>query len=259
MKALAVIPARYASTRFPGKPLALLGGRPIIDYAYAAARFTEGIERTVVATDDERIFAHVEQAFGRGSVMMTSTEHHSGTDRCGEVVGRLAEKGENYDVVVNLQGDEPFVESSQLQLLIGCFADESIAIATLKTRIASTDELFSPNNVKVVCTTNGKALYFSRQAIPYRRDVDPPQWLSEGEYYKHVGIYAFRPKVLAEVCAKKQSQLETSEKLEQLRWLELGYSIAVCETPTANIGIDTPADLEAAERVLRYKERITQK
>ena len=162
-------------------------------------------------------------------------------------------------MVVNLQGDEPFVESSQLQLLIGCFADESIAIATLKTRIASTDELFSPNNVKVVCTTNGKALYFSRQAIPYRRDVDPPQWLSEGEYYKHVGIYAFRPKVLAEVCAKKQSQLETSEKLEQLRWLEAGYSIAVCETPTANIGIDTPADLEAAERVLRYKERITQK
>ncbi|MBR1549094.1 MAG: 3-deoxy-manno-octulosonate cytidylyltransferase [Bacteroidales bacterium] len=259
MKALAVIPARYASTRFPGKPLALLGGRPIIDYAYTAARFTTGIERAVVATDDERIFAHVEQAFGKGSVMMTSTEHRSGTDRCGEVVRRLEAEGEHYDVVVNLQGDEPFVESAQLQMLVGCFADETVSIATLKTRIASTAELLSPNNVKVVCTTDGKALYFSRQTIPYRRDVDPAQWLAEGQYFKHVGIYAFRPQVLAEVCAMKQSQLELSEKLEQLRWLEAGYSIAVCETPTANIGIDTPADLEAAERVLRNNERKTQK
>lgn len=259
MKTLAVIPARYASTRFPGKPLALLGGKPIIDYAYAAARFAEGIERAVVATDDERIFAHVEKTFGPGSVMMTSTEHRSGTDRCGEVVRRLAEEGERFDVVVNLQGDEPFVESSQLQMLVDCFADESVSIATLKTRIASTAELLSPNNVKVVCTTGGKALYFSRQAIPYRRDVDPEQWLSEGEYFKHVGIYAFRPQVLAEVCAMQQSRLEMSEKLEQLRWLEAGYSIAVRETPTANIGIDTPADLEAAERVLGNNERKTQK
>lgn len=258
MRTLAVIPARYASTRFPGKPLALLGGRPIIDYAYAAARSTEGIGRAVVATDDERIFAHVEEVFGKGSVMMTSTEHRSGTDRCGEVVRRLAAEGESYDVVVNLQGDEPFVESAQLQLLIGCFADASVSIATLKTRIGSTAELLSPNNVKVVCTTGGKALYFSRQAIPYRRDVEPGQWLSEGEYFKHVGIYAFRPQVLAEVCAMQQSHLEKSEKLEQLRWLEAGYSIAVCETPVANIGIDTPADLEAAERALRYNERKTQ-
>ena len=259
MKVLAVIPARYASTRFPGKPLAMLGDRPIIDYAYAAARFTKGVDRAVVATDDERIFAHVEKMFGEGSVMMTSSEHRSGTDRCGEVVAALEKRGERYDVVINLQGDEPFVESAQLQTLIGCFSDEAVSIATLKTRITSTAELLSPNNVKVVCTTEGKALYFSRQAIPYCRDVDASQWLGEGAYFKHVGIYAFRPQVLAELCAMKQSRLETIEKLEQLRWLEAGYGIAVCETATANIGIDTPADLEAAERALRHHERITQK
>ncbi|MBP3763172.1 MAG: 3-deoxy-manno-octulosonate cytidylyltransferase [Bacteroidales bacterium] len=251
MKTLAVIPARYASTRFPGKPLALLGGRAIVDYAYETARRTQGVARAVVATDDGRIFAHVQEVFGEGSAMMTSAEHRSGTDRCGEVVAALERQGERYDVVVNLQGDEPFVQPSQLQLLAGCFEDDSVSIATLKTRITSTEELLSPNNVKVVCTDSGKALYFSRQAIPYRRDVEPAQWLAEGRYFKHVGIYAFRPQVLAEVCAMRQSPLETSEKLEQLRWLEAGCSIAVRETDTANIGIDTPADLEAAAIVLR--------
>lgn len=251
MRTLAVIPARYASTRFPGKPLALLGGRCIIDYAYEVARGTEGVERAVVATDDERIFAHVEQEFGQGSVMMTSTTHRSGTDRCGEVARNLAAMGEEYDVVVNLQGDEPFVQSEQLQKLVDCFTEDDVAIATLKTRIKDTAELLSPNNVKVVCRKDGRAIYFSRQAIPYCRDVEQEKWITTGEYYKHVGIYAFRPAVLAEVCAMEPSRLELSEKLEQLRWLEAGYSIAVSETAAANIGIDTPSDLEAAERALK--------
>ena len=251
MKVLAVIPARYASTRFPGKPLALLAGKPIIDYAYCVAAGTPGVDRAVVATDDERIFAHVNETFGEGSVMMTSTEHRSGTDRCGEVMQTLARQGEHYDVVINLQGDEPFVQASQLQSLMGCFANEATAIATLKTRITSSEELASPNNVKVVCAADGRALYFSRQPIPYRRGEEFEHWLEAGAYYKHVGIYAFRSQVLAEVCQLPQSMLECSEKLEQLRWLEAGYSIAVGETPCANIGIDTPEDLCAAENELK--------
>lgn len=251
MKVLAVIPARYASTRFPGKPLALLAGKPIIDYAYCVAAGTPGVDRAVVATDDERIFAHVNETFGEGSVMMTSTEHRSGTDRCGEVMQTLARQGEHYDVVINLQGDEPFVQASQLQSLMACFANEATAIATLKTRITSSEELASPNNVKVVCAADGRALYFSRQPIPYRRGEEFEHWLEAGAYYKHVGIYAFRSQVLAEVCQLPQSMLECSEKLEQLRWLEAGYSIAVSETPCANIGIDTPEDLRAAENELK--------
>ena len=251
MKVLAVIPARYASTRFPGKPLALLAGKPIIDYAYCVAAGTPGVGRAVVATDDERIFAHVNETFGEGSVMMTSTEHRSGTDRCGEVMQTLERQGEHYDVVINLQGDEPFVQASQLQSLMACFANEATAIATLKTRITGSEELASPNNVKVVCSADGRALYFSRQPIPYRRGEEFEHWLEAGAYYKHVGIYAFRSQVLAEVCQLPQSMLECSEKLEQLRWLEAGYSIAVGETPCANIGIDTPEDLCAAENELK--------
>jgi 3-deoxy-manno-octulosonate cytidylyltransferase (CMP-KDO synthetase) len=266
MKILAVIPARYASTRFPGKPLALLGGRPIIDYAYGVAAGAECVAKAVVATDDERIFSHMKESFGEESVMMTSTEHKSGTDRCGEVMQKLMQRGEHYDVVINLQGDEPFVKASQLESLAACFERPETAIATLKTRITSSEELASPNNVKVVCAADGRALYFSRQPIPYRRDIplrpadtspktgeDYKGWLQAGDYFKHVGIYAFRSQVLAEVCKLPQSPLECSEKLEQLRWLEAGYTIAVRETPCANIGIDTPEDLAAAEREMRTK------
>lgn len=251
---MAVIPARYASTRFPGKPLALLGGKPIIDYAYSVASGTDGVDAAVVATDDERIFAHMQSAFGPESVMMTSTEHSSGTDRCGEVMRNLAAQGHRFDVVINLQGDEPFVKASQLQCLIACFDDPQTSIATLKTRIRSTEELFSANNVKVVCSAKGKALYFSRQPIPYCRGIEEKDWIATGLYYKHVGIYAFRSETLAEVCALPQSDLEKREKLEQLRWLEAGYTIAVGDTPCANIGIDTPEDLQAAEYELNQKE-----
>lgn len=247
-KTVAIIPARYASTRFPGKPLALLGGKPVVQWVWENVSAVPELDCAVVATDDERIAEAIEHFGGRA--VMTSASHRSGTDRCGEVVRRLADEGQHYDIIINLQGDEPFVQDSQLQALIACFDNPATDIATLKTRIHATAELLSPNNVKVVCGKGGKALYFSRQPLPYRRGVEEDLWLSEGEYYKHVGIYAFRSATLSEVCALPQGALETSEKLEQLRWLEAGYGITVAETPCANIGIDTPEDLKAAEKQL---------
>lgn len=255
MKVLAVIPARYASTRFPGKPLAKLGGESIISRVYNRVRRCDAIEDVVVATDSEEICDHLESQIEEGAVMMTSDQHRSGTDRCGEVVQRLDRQGYSYDVILNVQGDEPFVDPTQLETLIGCFADPEVQIATLVTRIASTDELCSPNNVKVVCTADGRALYFSRQPIPFRRDSDPAQWLDEGLYFKHVGIYAFRGDVLPALCLLKPSPLEEAERLEQLRWLEAGYPIHVALTDHANIGIDTPDDLAAAERYLKQNKR----
>ena len=246
MSLLVVIPARYASTRFPGKPLALLGGRPVIQHVWE--RVCGLADRAVVATDDERIVAAVE-AFG-GTAMMTSSNHRSGTDRCGEVVRRLAEQGERFDVVINVQGDEPFVKAEQLEQLASCFDNVYVQIATLRTHITSTDELLSKNNVKVVCDMNGNALYFSRQPIPLVRGVEECDWLSKCDYYKHVGIYAFRCDTLLRLTQLQPSALESAESLEQLRWLENGYRIAVRTTSVANIGIDTPDDLAAAERYL---------
>ena len=186
---------------------------------------------------------------------MTSTAHRSGTDRCGEVYRRLKECGEGYDVVVNIQGDEPFVEQRQIETLTACFADSGCDIATLRTPIHSTGELLSPNNVKVVCGDNGQALYFSRQPIPYRRDVAQDAWLDGAAYYKHVGIYAFRGEVLDKLCTLPPAPLEECEKLEQLRWLSAGYRITVRDTEHANIGIDTPEDLAEAEAWLAQHQR----
>lgn len=252
MKTLIVIPARYASTRFPGKPLAMLGGESIISRVWHTAAQMPEASRVVVATDDERILSHMQAIGGPKAAMMTSTAHRSGTDRCGEVLRHLKEQGEVYDVVVNIQGDEPFVKESQIAALTECFRGDT-DIATLRTPIRSIEELLSPNNVKVVCGTNGKALYFSRQPIPYRRDVEQAKWLDGMAYYKHVGIYAFRAEVLEKICALAPAPLEECEKLEQLRWLSNGYSIAVRDTEHANIGIDTPADLAEAEKALAGK------
>ena len=251
MTVLAIIPARYASTRFPGKPLAELGGESIISRVYHRVCRTEGIEDVLIATDDESICDHAESFAEDGAVMMTSDQHRSGTDRCGEAMQRLERQGYRYDIILNVQGDEPFVDPAQLETLIGCFNDPNVQIATLATRITKTDELLSPNNVKVVRATDGRALYFSRQPLPYRRDIDPECWLDEGEYLKHVGIYAFRSDVLPELCRLEVSPLEKAEKLEQLRWMEAGYPIHVALTDHANIGIDTPDDLAAAEEYLK--------
>lgn len=253
MKILAVIPARYASTRFPGKPLALLEGKPIIEWVWQCVAQMPALTEAVVATDDERILDTVRQFGGRA--MMTSTQHRSGTDRCGEVLTNLEGQGQQFDVVINLQGDEPFTQQSQLENLIDCFAHADTQIATLRTPIDSTEELFSPNNVKVVCGKDGRALYFSRQPIPYLRGAESSEWLKRQPYYKHVGIYAFRAETLKEVVKLEPSALEVSESLEQLRWLENGYNIQVRTTEQANIGIDTPEDLAAAERYLHNMKK----
>ena len=238
MKVLAVIPARYASTRFPGKPLALIAGRPMIQWVWEGVSRISVISDAVVATDDTRIFDTV-LGFG-GRAMMTASTHRSGTDRCGEVLDRM---DSDADVIVNVQGDEPRVEHTQIELLASCFDDPSVQIATLKKEITSTDDLFSPNVVKVVDDLKGNAIYFSRNPIPFVRGKADDEWLQHHKFYKHIGIYAFRREVLQQVVRLPQSQLETCESLEQLRWIENGYRIAVRETNAENIGVDTPEDL----------------
>ncbi len=246
---LAIIPARYASTRFPGKPLAMLGGKPVIQRVYE--QVVGVLDQAVVATDDERIFRAVE-AFG-GKVVMTSTEHRSGTDRCREAYDKL---GEEFDVVVNVQGDEPFIRAEQIEVLKRCFEEEKTQIATLVKPFSAADgldALQNPNTPKVVLDGEQRALYFSRSVIPYLRGVEPEEWLKRHTFYKHIGIYAFRAEVLREVTSLPQSPLELAESLEQLRWLENGYRIGVGITAFETIGIDTPEDLSRAEEFLRSK------
>lgn len=247
MRFIAIIPARYASTRFPGKPLALLGGKPVIQRVYeqVTSLFTDA----VVATDDERIYAAVE-AFG-GRVVMTSPDHRSGTDRCYEA---LCKVGGEYDVVVNVQGDEPFIHPSQLEAIKRCFDNPATDIATLVKPFAEEDgveALENPNSPKVVVDAESQALYFSRSVIPYLRGVEREQWLKHHTFYKHIGMYAFRAAVLREITALPQSALEKAESLEQLRWIENGYRIGVGVSEVETIGIDTPEDLERAEMFLR--------
>ena len=246
LKFIAIIPARYASTRFPGKPLTLLGGKPVIERVYE--RVTSVISNAIIATDDERIYAAVE-AFG-GKVVMTSPDHKSGTDRCWEA---YLKQGEEYDVVINVQGDEPFIAESQLRSIMECFNDEATDIATLVKPFTPEDGLAAlqnPNSPKVVLDNESRAIYFSRSVIPYLRGVDEREWLSSHTFYKHIGMYAFRRKALSEVTSLPQSTLEKAESLEQLRWLENGYKIGVGITNVETIGIDTPEDLERAEQFL---------
>ena len=246
LKFLVVIPARYASTRFPGKPLAVLGGKPVIQRVYE--QVSGVVEDVVVATDDERIFAAVE-AFG-GRVVMTSTEHKSGTDRCWEACCKV---GGDYDVVINVQGDEPFIAHSQLEAIKACFDNETTDIATLVKPFAEEDGLAAlenPNSPKVVLDGESRAIYFSRSVIPYLRGVDREEWLAKHTFYKHIGMYAFRREVLRQVTALPQSTLEKAESLEQLRWLENGYKIGVGISDVETVGIDTPEDLERAEEFL---------
>lgn len=249
MKFIAIIPARYASTRFPGKPLALLGGKPVIRRVYE--QVADVLDDVVVATDDRRIYDAV-KAFG-GKVEMTSPNHKSGTDRCWEA---YCKQGAAYDVVVNVQGDEPFIQPSQLETLKRCFDDPSTDIATLVKPFAPADGLAAlenPNSPKVLLDTQSRALCFSRSVIPYLRGVPREEWLSAHTFYKHIGLYAFRTEVLRAVTALPQGVLEKAESLEQLRWLENGCRIAVGITDAETIGIDTPEDLERAEAFLKVK------
>jgi 3-deoxy-manno-octulosonate cytidylyltransferase (CMP-KDO synthetase) len=249
LKYLVVIPARYASTRFPGKPLALLGGKPVIQRVYEQVAGV--VEDVVVATDDERIYSAVE-AFG-GRVVMTSTEHKSGTDRCWEAYQK---QGEEYDVVINVQGDEPFIAHSQLRAIMDCFNDETTDIATLVKPFTEEDgieALENPNSPKVVLDKQSRAIYFSRSVIPYLRGVEREEWLKKHTYYKHIGMYAFRADVLRQVTSLEQSPLELAESLEQLRWLENGYKIGVGISDVETVGIDTPEDLQKAEEFLKKR------
>ena len=251
MRFLGIIPARYASTRFPAKPLAILGGKTVIQRVYEQVAGI--LDDAYVATDDERIEATV-KAFG-GKVVMTSPLHKSGTDRCYEAFTKI--EG-HFDVVVNIQGDEPFIQQSQLEAIKACFDDSSTQIATLVKPFSSDDSFEALENVnspKVVLNKNRNAMYFSRSVIPYQRNAEKNEWLKEHTYYKHIGLYAYRTEVLKEITNLPQSPLELAESLEQLRWLENGYSIKAGITSVETIGIDTPQDLERAEEFLKTQQR----
>lgn len=242
MKFIAIIPARYASTRFPGKPLADMNGKPMIQRVYEQVK--KCVNRVFVATDDERIFNAV-KAFG-GDVVMTSESHKSGTDRCAEAYNNI---GSGEDVIINIQGDEPFIKPEQIEAVMACFDDTSTQIATLVKPFSENDgidALMNPNSPKVVLGVNNEALYFSRSIVPYVRGCDVQEWLKSNTFYKHIGMYAYRADALAEITKLPQSSLEKAESLEQLRWLQNGYKIKVGITSQETIGIDTPADMQKA-------------
>lgn len=247
MKFIGLIPARYASTRFPGKPLALLGGKPVIQRVYE--QVTSVLDDACVATDDERIYNCVKE-FG-GKVVMTRTDHKSGTDRIEEAIEKI---GGDYDVIVNIQGDEPFIQRSQIETVCSCFDDEETQIATLGKPFTSMDAVANPNSPKIVVDNNNFAMYFSRSIIPFVRGKEQTEWLDHYPFLKHLGIYAYRREVLRKITQLSQSSLEIAESLEQLRWLQNGFKIKVGLTDIETVGIDTPEDLERAERelALRY-------
>lgn len=236
MKSLGVIPARFASTRFPGKPLVDIGGKTMIQRVYEQAQ-KSNLDKVVVATDDERIAAEVSR-FG-GEYVMTASTHQSGTDRCAEVAKSLP----GYDIVINIQGDEPFIDPNQINLVCDCFADENVQLATLIKEINTEEELFNPNIPKVVIGHQQQALYFSRHPIPYLRNVEQENWLKGHQFYKHIGIYGYKTVILLEITQLKPSSLELAESLEQLRWIENGYPIQTKVTTIETIAIDTPSDL----------------
>ena len=244
MKFIGIIPARYASTRFPGKPLALLGGKPVIQHVYE--KVAAVLEAAYVATDDERIY-DVVKSFG-GQVVMTRTDHKSGTDRIEEAIEKI---GGEWDVVVNVQGDEPFVAKNQLDTICHCFDDPTTQIATLGKPFESMEAVQNPNSPKIVVDNMGFAMYFSRSVIPYVRGKEMSSWLTHYPFLKHLGIYAYRKDVLRQVTQLPQSSLEISESLEQLRWLQNGFKIKVGTTDVETVGIDTPQDLERAEEFLK--------
>jgi len=238
MKILGIIPARYASTRFPGKPLVDIAGKSMIQRVYEQAKKCAQLSEVIVATDDDRIFEHV-QGFG-GKTVMTSSTHQSGTDRCAEV----AEKHPEYDVIINIQGDEPYIDPEQISKLISCFNDTDTQLATLIKKVSNEQELHSTNSPKVIINKNSEAIYFSRSPLPHIRGQEPQNWLQHFTYFKHIGIYGYRADILKQITKLPVSPLEKAESLEQLRWIENGYKIKVAETEIETIAIDTPEDLK---------------
>ena len=258
-KFIGIIPARYASTRFPGKPLAMLCGKSIIQRVYEKA--SDVLDTVYVATDDDRIFSHVE-SFG-GKVIMTSPDHQSGTDRVFEAASGIIDSAATGSdsssvVIINIQGDEPFIAKSQIETLCSCFDDPTTDIATLGKAFSDIDAIENPNSPKIVTTVDGYAMYFSRSPIPYCRNAQRDGWIADAKnngasYLKHIGVYAYRYPVLESITRLPQSPLELTEKLEQLRWLQNGYRIKVGITDVETIGIDTPEDFKRAEEFLTQK------
>ncbi len=245
MNVLVVIPARYASRRFPGKPLTLLAGKPMVQHVYERASKARGVSRVVVATDDERILAAVE-GFG-GEARLTRPDHGSGTERVAEVAAQVAA-----EVYVNLQGDEPLIEPAAIEAAVEALADDSSApVATLCTPIEKVGDIVDPNIVKVVFDFEGHALYFSRAPVPWIRDREAPGSRAAPSHFKHLGLYAFRCDVLLEFPTLPPGELERLEKLEQLRWLENGIRIRVVETQYDSVSVDTPEDVPRVEALLR--------
>lgn len=245
MKFIGIIPARYESTRFPGKPLALINGKPMIQWVYQNA--SKAISQVWVATDDDRIFECVLN-FG-GNVIKTLVTHQSGTDRCAEAAQLLSERTD-FDVVINIQGDEPFISTEQIELLKSCFYTDA-DIATLIKKIDNSEELFNPNRPKVVIDKKQYALYFSRSPIPFLRGEAEKDWVKSLTFWAHIGMYAYKRSVLQEITKLEQTKLEKAESLEQLRWLENNYLIKTAETKHQSIGIDTPEDLQHVVQLLK--------
>jgi 3-deoxy-manno-octulosonate cytidylyltransferase (CMP-KDO synthetase) len=246
-KILGIVPARYASTRFPAKPLVDIAGKSMVEWVYSQAKKSTALSHVVVATDNQKIYDHVLK-FG-GDACMTSEDHVSGTDRCYEA---LQKQNGNYDYVINIQGDEPFIDPIQIDLLASLL-DGKTELATLAKRIEKEDQLFNPNVVKIVFNHIQEALYFSRSTIPHIRNTDQAQWLSKHSFFKHIGMYAYRADILEKITKLSVSSLEKAESLEQLRWLDNGFRIKVAETDIETIGIDTPQDLDHALAYLKSK------
>lgn len=245
MRILGVIPARYESTRFPGKVLADIHGKSMVHRVYEQAMKSTHLDKVIIATEDEKVVDHV-AAFG-GVSMLTKPDHASGTDRCFEV---LQSQSEAYDYVVNIQGDEPFIDPKQIDELAGLL-DGDVELATLIKKITTNDELFNLGEVKTVFNKKMEALYFSRQPIPYYRNAAELDWLQEQDYYKHIGIYAYRADILERISNLAVSDLEKAESLEQLRWLENGLKIKLAFTEFESICIDTREDLEKVLATLK--------
>lgn len=239
MAILGVIPARFASTRFPGKPLTVINGKTMIRRVYEQAMLAKKLAHVVVATDDQRIADEI-LSF-RGNVVMTSDQHRSGTDRCAEVAAKL--EG-TWDALINIQGDEPFIQPEQIDLLASLFEDNTVAIGTLVKKLTDHSDLDNANTIKVVLDRNSNGIYFSRSPIPHIRGVEKINWLEKHFFYKHIGIYGYRTDVLQKLTALEPGKLEIAESLEQLRWIENGYSIRTAFTTLETISIDVPEDID---------------
>ncbi len=252
MQFIGIIPARYASTRFPGKPLVDICGKPMIQRVYEQAK--KALDNVIVATDDERIYNTV-RGFG-GEVVMTRADHKCGTDRCLEAYEQITGNRQQTteDVIINIQGDEPFIQPEQIEAIKSCFPTEIATLVKPYTTEDSWEDLENPNTPKVVFSAvDNHAVLFSRSIIPYLRGVDKQDWLAQGKHYRHIGMYAYRADILKQITQLPQSPMEKAESLEQLRWLENGYQIKVAVCETYSMGIDTPADLEEAIKYLKMQ------